>query len=77
MLLSLDWWILEAFQQISKGAIDMKFTPDVSNNTSNPQMQINQIIDVQKLCVKRNFQLYLGQLISWSILAPLFSFYDT
>lgn len=36
---------------ISKDAVDMEFSPDVDNNQFNPHMQINQTIDVHKLCV--------------------------
>lgn len=31
---------------VSKGAIVMKFSPDVGNNPSNPDIQRNQTIDV-------------------------------
>lgn len=31
---------------VSKGAIVMKFSPDVANNPSNPDIQRNQTIDV-------------------------------
>lgn len=34
---------------ISKGDIDMKWSPNVGNNPSNPHMQGNQAIDVYKL----------------------------
>ncbi len=39
---------------ISKGAVDMKCSPDVSDNPSNPYIQINnqkQICSEIKLCV--------------------------
>lgn len=33
---------------ISKGATDMKFSPDVANNPSNPHVYRNQTIDILK-----------------------------
>ena len=33
---------------LSKGAVDMKLSPDVGNNPYNPLMQRNQTIDVHK-----------------------------
>lgn len=33
-------------KHVSKGAIVMKFSPDVGNNPSNPDIQRNQTIDV-------------------------------
>lgn len=36
---------------ISKGAVDMKFLPDVGNNRSNPYIQIKQNKKVQNLSV--------------------------
>ncbi len=34
---------------ISKGAVDMKISPDVGNNPSNPYIQIKQNKSFQKL----------------------------
>lgn len=42
-------YILYTYLKISKGAMDMKFSQDFENNSSNQHMQKNQSIDVHKL----------------------------
>lgn len=53
-LITKNNWIITAGKKnknflskyVSKGAIVMKFSPDVGNNPSNPDIQRNQTIDV-------------------------------
>ena len=40
--ISIEHITLFLSKYISKGAIDMKLSPDVSNNSSNPHIQRNQ-----------------------------------
>ncbi len=52
--ISIEYVTIFRSKYISKGAVDMKCSPDVSNNPSNPYIQINnqkQISSEIKLCV--------------------------
>ncbi len=56
---------------ITKGAVDMKFSPGVNNNPSNPYILIKQISSEMKLCVIR-WNDTENRLNYWNVLNTLF-----